>query len=97
MPFKYFYKNIKQHIHGQLYESVGNIGKYRIETIGHLTSTKASLTGKISQLTADRNDLRNAFKAYTKGRKCAKGQENKRTDNRYIQSDKGVAKGNRLP
>ncbi|MBQ7903732.1 MAG: relaxase/mobilization nuclease domain-containing protein, partial [Oscillospiraceae bacterium] len=38
------------------------LGKYRIETIGQLTETKVLLTGKISQLTADRNDLRNALR-----------------------------------
>ena len=38
------------------------LGKYRIETIGQLTDTKALLTEKISQLTADRNDLRNALR-----------------------------------
>lgn len=38
------------------------LGKYRIETIGQLTDTKALLIGKISQLTADRNDLRNALR-----------------------------------
>ncbi|MBQ6851173.1 MAG: relaxase/mobilization nuclease domain-containing protein [Oscillospiraceae bacterium] len=38
------------------------LGKYRIKTIGQLTDTKALLTEKISQLTADRNDLRNALR-----------------------------------
>lgn len=38
------------------------LGKYRIETIGQLTDTKALFTEKISQLTADRNDLRNALR-----------------------------------
>lgn len=38
------------------------LGKYRIETINQLTDTKASLIEKISQLTADRNDLRNALR-----------------------------------
>lgn len=38
------------------------LGKYRIETISQLTETKVLLTGKISQLTADRNDLRNTLR-----------------------------------
>lgn len=38
------------------------LGKYRIETISQLTDTKVLLTEKISQLTADRNDLRNALR-----------------------------------
>lgn len=38
------------------------LGKYRIETIGQLTDTKALLTEKISQLMTDRNDLRNALR-----------------------------------